>query len=287
MLQKHIGGSSSITQSEMLVDLLTGTQREVDVCIRDTVAGHEIVISLECADHKRPKDVTWVETMKTKHDNLPTHSLVLVSNSGFTTEALKKAKLYGIATVVPGEVTDSDAATIVARLKARTFSTNQLHAKVVKVSVNSDAGEPQVVERTRMVYTGDGQPVGTMYDIVDACIRFAELPPIADAEKDLTVPFALDLKPFQMSIDGAAPEEVFLQSRLSPNLTERIARILIEGTRIFSASNFPMRFGEFRGVAFGAGEATVAGKRAVMVVTAEGGIEKFSLKVIEDRLGPI
>ena len=50
-------------------------------------------------DHSRPADIGWVEQMKTKHDRLPTNYLALVSKSGFSKEAYKVAKSYGIETI--------------------------------------------------------------------------------------------------------------------------------------------------------------------------------------------
>ena len=41
-------------------------------------------------------DVTWVDTMKSKHERLDTNALLLASRSGFTPEARDVAKKYGI-----------------------------------------------------------------------------------------------------------------------------------------------------------------------------------------------
>jgi hypothetical protein len=82
----------------MLSDLQTGTVREVDICIEGRVGGQTIRVGFECRDHKRPADVSWLESMKAKHETLPTHGLVLVSKSGFTAEAERKARLYNIVT---------------------------------------------------------------------------------------------------------------------------------------------------------------------------------------------
>lgn len=103
LVQTHLAGEAMVTESKELPDAVTGTLREVDVCVESTVAGHLVTVSVECRDYTRPQGVGWVEEMHTKHQRLPTNVLVLVSSSGFTPEALRVAELYGIVTVAPGE----------------------------------------------------------------------------------------------------------------------------------------------------------------------------------------
>ena len=71
---------------------------------------------MECRDWERPQTVEWVESMHGKHQSLPTNRLVLVSRSGFTKEAIEKAKSWNIETIVPDEFTEDHAAEIGARI---------------------------------------------------------------------------------------------------------------------------------------------------------------------------
>ena len=96
LAKRHSAPESTVTESAMLLDRHTGAEREVDICIRTTIADHSVVISIECTDTSRPADVGWIDRMKAKHERLPTNSLVLVSRSGFSEEALKVARLNGI-----------------------------------------------------------------------------------------------------------------------------------------------------------------------------------------------
>jgi hypothetical protein len=81
----------------------TGENREVDLVAEAAVGGYQIVISIEVTDRKRPADVTWVEGMAQKHEDLPTSKLVLWSTSGFSASALAKARALGLETVSPGD----------------------------------------------------------------------------------------------------------------------------------------------------------------------------------------
>jgi hypothetical protein len=53
-------------------DRVTNRRREVDVCIEGTVGGESVIVCVECRDHKRVADVSWVDAMKAKHERLST-----------------------------------------------------------------------------------------------------------------------------------------------------------------------------------------------------------------------
>jgi hypothetical protein len=94
-MHKQLASSCRIAESEMFTDPSSGQAREVDLVIRSSAAGYEIVISIECTDRKRLASVEWVEQMCCKHRDLPTHKLVLVSKSGYTQAAILKGRAFG------------------------------------------------------------------------------------------------------------------------------------------------------------------------------------------------
>jgi hypothetical protein len=105
LVHKTLDPEWKVTESEMLVDLVTGQTREVDIVAKRTLMEHQLVLSVECRDHKRAADVTWVEALAKKHEHLPTSKLVLWSRSGFTQQALLKAKALKIDTVSHAQAT--------------------------------------------------------------------------------------------------------------------------------------------------------------------------------------
>ena len=58
-----------------------------------------MIIGIECQGRGRVASVEWVEQMVAKHQTLPTDKLILVSQSGFSPNAHKKAKALGIETM--------------------------------------------------------------------------------------------------------------------------------------------------------------------------------------------
>lgn len=76
-----------VSSSEFLPDAVTGEKREVDVVAEHHIDGDTFTQSIEVTGAKRPADITWVEQMLRKHQNLPTDRLILVSWAGFTRTA--------------------------------------------------------------------------------------------------------------------------------------------------------------------------------------------------------
>jgi hypothetical protein len=100
--------TARVVESEMLKDRLTGKEREVDVVIHAKIAGHSVLVGVEATALADPASVEWVDRMSGKHNSLPTDKLILVSESGFSAEAITKASALGIVTISPDEVKEED-----------------------------------------------------------------------------------------------------------------------------------------------------------------------------------
>jgi hypothetical protein len=48
LVKQQITENATVTESKMLTDRVTGTEREVDGCIESSISGHSILISIEC-----------------------------------------------------------------------------------------------------------------------------------------------------------------------------------------------------------------------------------------------
>lgn len=91
-------GSAKVTESKELRDNIIDKLREVDIVIERSDGIRDIIISVECTggNSTRRATVEWVERMWGKHQSLPTNKLILVSKSGFTASAKKKAEWWYI-----------------------------------------------------------------------------------------------------------------------------------------------------------------------------------------------
>lgn len=166
IIHSRLGSGWSVSESVFLVDGITGDPREADVVARATVGGYDIYISVECRDHRRPADVTWVESMAKKHENLATSKLVLWSRAGFTKAAVTKAAALKIDTV-----SQATAASASWAMLARSLIGGRIRLLTPQFSpfidIQPTAGAPRrlVDVSTSQIYDGHGtvvQSVPTM-----------------------------------------------------------------------------------------------------------------------------
>src|SRR5262245_25816383 len=113
LVRVNLAAGATVTESKMMRDRITKAYREVDVVVSGMMGSQKVNVCIECRDHKRAADVTWIDTMKSKHDRLDTHVLLLASAQGFTKEAEEVAAKFGIETF---ELEAQDDPTAIAAL---------------------------------------------------------------------------------------------------------------------------------------------------------------------------
>ena len=108
LLTATLAGRAQVTESAMLIDRVSGEQREVDVLVVAIAGGYSVKLGVEVISWARPADTPRVEKMRAKHDNLPTDKLILVSEKGFYEPARRKAEFYGIEVLTLEEANGAD-----------------------------------------------------------------------------------------------------------------------------------------------------------------------------------
>ena len=281
LLQKHIAGDATVTESAELIDLVSGERREVDVCIETRVANHDVVISLECRDHGRPQSIGWIEEMHSKHSRLSTNLLVLVSSSGFTRNAVAAAQSYGIETVVPEELTDERADKIADRARRLRYTTLDLQITSVRVWAEPTGTEEEEVFLAPPkldIFRESGEFIGPLEAIVEGFkqnIDYGEV--IFDAPEE-TKRFEVLVDSPEITADDPATRYRLHVQKIEPQLHLRpVKRIMIEGDARVRRSDFPLRYGQMQGVNYSWGEASFEDRPAVAVVTKARDSSKFVL----------
>jgi Restriction endonuclease len=85
----------SVVKTEQWFDGPDG-ERDMDVEVRGTFNGIPHFILIECKDHARPIGIGYIDAFESKIRDLNPDRAMMFSNSGFTQDALKKAKRVGI-----------------------------------------------------------------------------------------------------------------------------------------------------------------------------------------------
>lgn len=90
---------ATVSESALVPDTLDGNLREVDILIKLPYGARELVIGIECRDHRRKADIQWIEQVRSKFDTLPIDKRVVVSKRGFTKNALVRAQEWNIEAI--------------------------------------------------------------------------------------------------------------------------------------------------------------------------------------------
>lgn len=97
-IQATLHRRSRVTPNAIIADLETGQPREVDVLIELEDGPTCLRVIGEVRDRGRPEDATWVEQVVQKKMSVGAHAAFLVSSSGFTEPAVRKAEKHLVAT---------------------------------------------------------------------------------------------------------------------------------------------------------------------------------------------
>ena len=90
-IHRQFAGDAKVTENEIITGK-NGQPRQIDVAIRTTVDGaYPILIVAECKDYARPVGIGTVDELIGKIDDVQAVTGVLVSNSGFTEDAKRRA----------------------------------------------------------------------------------------------------------------------------------------------------------------------------------------------------
>lgn len=179
LIKKHTIGNAIVTESKLLIDRITGVEREVDIYIEinHPASDRLINISLECTDSKRKCDIKWVEGMKTKHDGLPTDILFLVSKNGFSKNAQILAQKYGIVLTTLRQVS-SDKGIQALNLKSLNlsyFEMSPINVFVKPIDPEGKDAEEIVLQPEDLIFSQDNEEMGKVKEIILFLINLVPL----------------------------------------------------------------------------------------------------------------
>ncbi len=93
-IHRQFANGAVVTENEKIVGK-SGRVRQVDVAVRTSVMGYKVFILIECKDYKKKIGIDKVDELIGKIEDVGAEKGVLVSNSGFTKDALERAKKDG------------------------------------------------------------------------------------------------------------------------------------------------------------------------------------------------
>ena len=172
MIQRHLGSSATVVESKMLRNHRTGADTEVDIAVEAKIGGVAVVMGIECTSRKRPASIEWVQQMAGKHASLPINATVLVSESGFTKNAVIEAEKCNLVPLTFEEAENAEWASILGDLtglRLCAFRLTPLTARVYYDRVPVDAADFVIGPKTRILL-GDGPRVVSMPEWIQSIL---------------------------------------------------------------------------------------------------------------------
>lgn len=268
LVKQQVAGDAEVTESKFLQDRLTGTHREVDVCIEKSVGGHLVRVCIECRDHKRKADVSWVEEMKAKHERLPTSVLVLASREGFTREAEEVAKRYGIETLTLKKVDAASVDRLFGNLSSVWAKAVTLKPAKVVIQVSETDGLPSEKVSAfpdNAVFTVDGKSFGTVKDLVSSWLKSEQV------MKEILSRGGESHKGFMVRWDNPSDAQgnPLCLRKEEPRVFRRIEYVEVIGECELSVNEFPLEHGLLGGITVSWGVGRFMGEDSFLLASED------------------
>ena len=130
--------TARVIESSELEEHPESSLREVDVLIEDSINGYPVTLAIECRDHDRAQDKTWIDQLYGKYRDLKVDTIVAVSSSGFTKGAFDKAAQVNIRAMTVHEALDEDWEEILVKRPHVKFIGHALHLHGISLKFGPD-----------------------------------------------------------------------------------------------------------------------------------------------------
>jgi hypothetical protein len=94
--QKLFIPNGNVKYNDKILGKITETYRQVDISITAKIGNYEILIAIDCKDHKEPLDVKTIEEAKGLFEDIGVNKGVIISSKGFSKTALTRGKNCGL-----------------------------------------------------------------------------------------------------------------------------------------------------------------------------------------------
>ena len=276
LTRTHLSDGATVTESKLLLDSVSGEEREVDICVEGQVGGEPIIVSIECRDHGRACDVKWIDEMKAKHERLPTNLLVLVSSSGFSKQAVNVAFSYGIKLLTLEELGAEGGEKLFGDIESLWSKVFTLTPTKVIVRVAASEGmqsENVSVAKDTQLFSHSGSSLGAISETVERLLNSkSAVEYFAREGTKEHKGFELRWEPVS-DVDG---NPLCLQ-KIDPLIFRPIEMIHITGSCNFDISEFPIISGRLGNIKVVWGTGQFLGEKSLLVATQQQSEVKLTI----------
>lgn len=95
-IYEELSPNSIVTLNDKIMGKDSGTEREIDVSIRTTISACELLIIVQCKDHNKVLNVTYVDELWGVMQDVMAQKGILIAKKGFSKSAIQSAAKKGI-----------------------------------------------------------------------------------------------------------------------------------------------------------------------------------------------
>jgi hypothetical protein len=230
-----------------LTDRSTGQPREVDIYIEETLRGQTHRSIIECRNHGKPVNVEYVEQLVTKKADIGDPFTYVVSKSGFTKGAIKKATFHSIGLSTLSETADplwpewvTHHSHFELRLNAEIKSWMPVAAAAIEQRVTTTDELKSSKNETKMFLDKDGVPRASLLSIAEEAVGGIPQEDIKVIRQNVC-----EKGPATLRVNGRFAEPRFL--RFGEGLVE-LAGVCIELQLAVKEFPLSISFGSYRDI---------------------------------------
>src|SRR6266851_1390254 len=188
-----------------------GKKREIDVLITAVVAGYSVRMAMECKNEARAIDSPSIEAFAAKLQDvgIPPQHGIFVSASGYTADAVERAKTVGMRTLTLRGLRDED---LLGSISEAFQSTIYLLPQVLNVTVTNTVPPTEGPARIGSFgfYNENGKLAAVLPDLVWRAWHAGQLPAVL-GEHEVALPLPSNL---HQEVNGRAAETFALATKI-------------------------------------------------------------------------
>ncbi len=107
-IYRQFAEAAEVTENERIIGI-SGSSRQIDIALREKIDGTTVLVIIECKDYSRPVDIERVDALIGKIQDVEAKRGIIVSDSGFTAGARRRAEADGRVEVASVIDTQNDS----------------------------------------------------------------------------------------------------------------------------------------------------------------------------------
>jgi Restriction endonuclease len=188
-----------------------GKKREIDILLTCSIAGYPVQMAIECKNEKNPIDSPKIDAFvgKLQHVGIPPQYGIYVSASGYTKDAIKRAKTAGMRTLTLRGLTDEN---LLGSIADAFQSAIYLLLQVKNMTLSSTAPPANDFAQIGLLrfYNGEEKLAAEFPDLIWQMWRAGQLPnALGEHKVDLPLPSNLHQK-----VNGRVVETLALKANV-------------------------------------------------------------------------